>query len=102
MTLNDPKAPQRASEGPLTGEALVVPGPWQAVEPHHKPKAPWSASPGSTWEGTVLRYRGNPPIVVAMKHCGHQHLTLLPARKCSNVLARKLNRQESQHDQKGP
>jgi hypothetical protein len=99
MTLNDPMAPQRASEGPLTGDALVVPGPWQAVEPHTRRKSPWSASPGITWEGTVLRYRGDPPVMVAMKHCGHQHLTLLPALKCSQALARKLNRQEAKAGQ---
>lgn len=71
---------------------LLQPWPaWVVVEPRTVRKAPWAALPGVSYEGTVLRKEGT--ITVEVKHCGHRHIGLGPARKCSEALARKLNKE---------
>lgn len=64
---------------------------WLAVEPRSVRKAPWS-SLGRIYEGIVLRKDGSRTVEV--RPCGHQHINPLPARKCSEALARKLNKAE--------
>lgn len=65
---------------------------WEAVEPRSRRKAPWASMPGVIYEGTILLREGDPPITRGVSHCGHRHINSGPARKCSEVLARKLNK----------
>jgi hypothetical protein len=72
--------------------APVVPQAWVPVEPRSIRKAPWANLPGVVFEGTVLRREGDPPVTTEIKRCGHRHINPGPARRCSEALARKLNK----------